>query len=155
MAGAAAASLESCDEASSGKGASTVTAAAASAAAASAFSRFRRRWGASSIEDGAVCRTSPDGSLAATRDSIPNSLPLLLLLLLWKVFAQKNRLSTSSSLAAAICRVLVAHEKVRRAGCARAIVLTHRRQIDPVSNEDGHAVRAGRMCIGLGKALQY
>lgn len=151
MAGAAAASLESCDEASSGKGAST----AASAAAASAFSRFRRRWGASSIEDGAVCRTSPDGSLAATRDSIPNSLPLLLLLLLWKVFAQKNRLSTSSSLAAAICRVLVAHEKVRRAGCARAIVLTHRRQIDPVSNEDGHAVRAGRMCIGLGKALQY
>lgn len=53
LAGAAAASLDSCEDASSGSGASD-EASFSFAAAAAAFNRFRRRCGGSSMEDGAV-----------------------------------------------------------------------------------------------------
>lgn len=97
-----------------------------------------------------------DDVLADTCDNMSESfcsLAEVLLLLPWKVFAQKNLLSTSSSLAAATCLVLVAREKCLFGGCNRAILLAHRRQIDPVSSEDRHAVSEVRMSIALGRGL--
>lgn len=141
LAGAAAASCDSVEDASGGSGAST-----SASDGAAAFKRFRRRCGGSSIAEGSMrCAVVDDVVCDAlfipppadeTRDSILDSSSFRE----WNAFAQKKLLSTSSSLAAAICLVRIALENVRRLGSARrASRLAHRTQTVLLSIE---AVRA-------------